>query len=136
MRAALALLTTAGIAIGAGALGYQAGVTSAAGAAGAGAGTVVIGAGFHLFGMFLFLPFLFFSFIALAALVGGRRRHHGPWGMHWAADGRGGWGGPMGPHGPFADGRRAWVAEAHRKLHEEEARAAGTAQDGDAPKAG
>ncbi len=142
MRAALALLLTAGVAVGAASLGFSAGATSAAASAGA-TGPVVIGAGIHLFGLFLFLPFLFFAFFAMMALIGGRRHRHHAWGMHGgfgpAGFGPGGFG-PMGPKGPFADGRRAWVAEAHRRLHEEEAaRAAGSAStDGpaDGPKAG
>jgi hypothetical protein len=126
MRAALALLVTGGVALAAGALGFQAGVASNIGAAG---GTVVLGGGFPLVGLFLFLPFLFFSFLALAAIIGGRRHRHGPWGMRHAM-GPGGWG-PGGPAGPGAgsvpsgDPRRAWVAEMHRSLHEADAQADG-----------
>ncbi|MEI7744580.1 MAG: hypothetical protein WCK58_12630 [Chloroflexota bacterium] len=128
MRAALALFITGGVALAAGALGFQAGVASSIGTAG---GTVIMGGGFHVFG-FLFLGFL--AFLFLTAIFGRRRMHHGPWGMHGAM-GPGGFGpgGPMGPHGPMADARRAWVTEAHRRLHEEEARrASGQAGTGDA----
>jgi hypothetical protein len=111
MRAALALLITGGVAIAAGILGFQAGVASNIGAAG---GTVVLGGGLGVFGLFLFMGFLFFSFLVLAAILGGRRHRHGGWGHH----------GPMGPGGN-GDPRRAWVAEVHRTLHEEEANAAG-----------
>ncbi len=111
MRAALALLITGGVAIAAGVLGFQAGVASNIGAAG---GTVVLGGGLGAFGLFLFMGFLFFSFLALAAILGGRRHRRGGWGHH----------GPMGPGGP-GDARRAWVAEVHRTLHEEEANASG-----------
>lgn len=126
MRAALALLVTGGVALAAGFLGFQAGVASNIGAAG---GTVVLGGGFHFFGLFLFIPFLFLSFFALAALIGGRRHRYGPWGMHGAMGpggfGPGGTGGTgYGPGSSF-DPRRAWVAEMHRSLHEEDA-ASGT----------
>lgn len=114
MRAALALLVTVGVAIAAGALGFQAGVASNIGSAG---GTVVLDGGFPIFGLFLFMGFLFFSFLALAAIIGGRRHRHGPWGTHPAMGGRG--------FGPGGDERRAWVAEVHRSLHEEEATSAG-----------
>lgn len=110
MRAALALLITGGVAIAAGVLGFQAGVASNIGAAG---GTVVMGGGLGAFGLFLFMGFLFFSFLVLAAILGGRRHRRGSWGHH----------GPMGPGGP-GDARRAWVAEVHRTLHEEDADAA------------
>jgi hypothetical protein len=64
----------------------------------------------------------FFGFLAFA--FGPRRRF-----------GRGAWGpdayghGPMGfgPMGGGWDSRRHWVAEAHRRLHEEEARNASAA---------
>ncbi len=111
MRAALALLITGGVALGAGFLGFQAGVASNIGTAG---GTVVLGGGLGVFGLFLFMGFLFFSFLVLAAILGGRRHRRGGWGHH----------GAMGPGG-HGDARRAWVAEVHRALHEEEANAAG-----------
>lgn len=116
MRAALALFITAGVALGAGIIGFQAGVASNLGAAG---GTVVIGGGLHVLGLFLFLGFLFFSFLALAAIFAGRRHRHGA----RAHDGMG-----RGGFGP-GDGRRAWVAEVHRSLHEEDARAGATGKD-------
>jgi hypothetical protein len=132
MRAALVLIVTTGIAVAAGVLGFQAGVASNIGTAG---GTVVLGGGFHVFGLFLFMGFLFFSFLALAAILGGRRRHRGRWGMHGAM-GPGGhgpaWPGTAG--GPGTDPRRAWIAEVHRSLHDEEARSG--AASGDASGAG
>jgi len=114
---ALAILVTATIAALVGGIaGFQLGVASNIGAAG---GTVVWHAGFG--GLWLFFPFLFFLLFlgGLAFAFGGRRR---------------GWGGPgWGPgygHGPMgdpADPRRQWIADAHRRLHEEEAAKAGTA---------
>src|SRR5829696_3685279 len=102
IRALFAVILLGLTALVAGFLGFQAGVASNVGAAG---GAVYMGWGFP-FG-FLFFPFfflLFFGFLAFA--LGGRRR--GPWG-----DG--------------SDPRRQWVADAHRRLHEEEGRsAAGT----------
>ena len=137
MRAALALLITGGVALAAGFLGFQAGVVSNIGAAG---GTVVMGGGFHFFGLFLFLGFLFFSFMALAAIIGGRRHRHGPWGMRHGMSGGFGPGGmgpggpsagdPFAPQGHWADTRRAWVAEVHRSLHEEEAKTSSPAGSG------
>jgi hypothetical protein len=132
MRAALALLITGGVAVAAGILGFQAGVASNIGAAG---GSVVLG-GFSFFGPLLFMGFLFFSFLALAAIFAGRRHRHGPWGRHGTEPGGfGGWG-PGGPGGgSFADPRRAWVAEMHRSLHEEEAMSAGPTPPTHAPDA-
>jgi hypothetical protein len=119
MRAALALLVTGGIAVAAGVLGFQAGVASNIGAAG---GSVVLG-GFSFVGPLLFMGFLFFSFLALAAIFSGRRHRHGAWGHHAMGPGGFGPGGPGG--GQSGDPRRAWVAEIHRSLHEEDAQAAG-----------
>jgi hypothetical protein len=118
MRGFLAFLFLALVALGAGAVGYNIGlsqaVTTTAGAAGA---TVVYG-GWHgawflfPFGLLLFPLFLiaFFGFLSFA--FGPRRR--------W---GRGPWGRPYGdgPMGSRWDPRREWIAEAHRRLHEEEA---------------
>jgi hypothetical protein len=92
----------------AGVIGYQAGLTSSAAAAGA---TVVVTGGFPGIGTLLFLLFLGFLFFAFA----GRRR--AGWGP---GHGHGPWGGRMGPGDP-SDPRRRWVAEMHRRLHEEEA---------------
>jgi hypothetical protein len=122
MRALFGVVLLGFTALAAGVAGFQAGIASNIGAAG---GAVYLGGGIPGLGflfLFLFLGFLFF------ALAGRRRR--GPWGM---AGGHGGpgWGhGPWGMHGgPTGDGdpRRAWIAEAHRRLHEEEARNAGSA---------
>ena len=121
MRALFAFIVLGFTALAAGFVGFQAGVASNVGAAG---GAVYLGWGFP-FG-FLFFPFfflLFFGFLAFA--FGGRRR--GPWGSGY---GPGRW-------GPWdatdsGDPRRQWVADAHRRLHEEEARNAGTTSGSEA----
>ena len=123
MRALFGVILVGFTALIAGAIGYQAGISSTVATAAATSGTVVYhagwGFGFPWFGFLLF-PFfflLFFGFLAFA--FGGRRR--GPWGSGY---GPGRW-------GPWdatdsGDPRRQWVADAHRRLHEEEARNAGT----------
>ena len=113
MRGLLGVLFTGVVALTAGAIGFQAGIASNIGAAG---GAVYLGGGIPGLG---FLFFLFFVGFVLFA-IGGRRRAwaHGPMG------GPGPWGG-HGPWGTDGDPRRQWVAEAHRRLHEEEARTAG-----------
>jgi len=75
MRTALAVLFTGAVALGAGFLGFQAGVASNLGPAEA---VIVLGGGFHPFG---FLFFLFFVGMILFA-IGGRRRawRHGAMG--------------------------------------------------------
>jgi hypothetical protein len=116
MRALLAVIVLGLTALTAGFIGFQAGIASNIGAAG---GAVYVGGGFGFgfpwFGFlffFLFLGFLFFAFA-------GRRR--GPWGPYGGhGRGYGPWGGDMGSGDP----RRQWIADAHRRLHEEEARAA------------
>ena len=112
MRGLFTLIIAIVAALVGGAIGFQLGVTSNIGAAG---GTVVWHAGFGFFGFFI--PFLFFFLFLglLAAAFGGRRRG---WG--------GGWGHGYGPMGSGDDPRRQWIADAHRRLHEEEARTAGT----------
>ena len=115
MRALFAVILFGLTALLAGLVGFQAGMASNVGARRRTA--VYVGWGFP-FG-FLFFPFfflLFFGFLAFA--FGGRRR--GPWGPGY---GPGRW-------GPWdatdsGDPRRQWVADAHRRLHEEEARNAG-----------
>ena len=113
MRGLIGVLFTGVVALGAGAIGFQAGIASTNGAAG---GAVYLGGGIPGLGFLFFLFFIGFLLFA----IGGRRRAwaHGPMG------GPGRWGG----HGSFDDGdpRRAWVADAHRRLHEEEAATAGT----------
>ncbi len=118
MRGLLGVLFTGVVALTAGAIGFQAGIASNIGAAG---GAVYLGGGVPGLGFLFFLLFIGF----LLFVIGGRRRAwaRGPMG------GPGRWGGhgPMGSHGPWGtdgDPRRAWVADAHRHLHEEEARAA------------
>ena len=108
----LGILVLALVAIGAGLIGYQAGLTANAVAAGA---TVFVTGGFPGFG---FLFFLFFLGFVLFSLAG--RRHgwagqggYGPWGMGTRA------GGPGSASDP-SDPRRQWVAELHRSLHAEE----------------
>jgi hypothetical protein len=114
MRGYLTVLALAIVAVGAGLLGFQAGVLSNIGASG---GSVVWYAGGPGFGGFL----LFFLFIALLLFAfGGRRR--GPWG------GPGRWGPGYGPMSG-GDPRREWIADAHRRLHEEEAQNAFQAGD-------
>jgi len=112
MRGLFTLVIATIAAIVGGVIGFQLGVTSNIGAAG---GTVVWHAGFGFFGFFF--PFLFFFlFIGLLfAAFGGRRR----WG------GGPGWG-AYGPSVNPDDPRRQWIADAHRRLHEEDAARAGT----------
>ena len=117
MRGLFTLLIATIAALVGGVIGFQLGITSNIGAAG---GTVVWHAGFPFFGWFFF-PLFFFLFIGLLAFAfGGRRRG---WG------GGPGWGNGYGPgSGPMStdDPRRQWIADAHRRLHEEEARGTGT----------
>ncbi len=129
MRGFLAFLFLGLVALGAGAIGYNIGMSSAVTTTAAASGaTVVYAGGWHLGGLFL-LPFAFllfplflFGFFAFMAFAFGHRRHA------WSD-------GPMGTHGGFGpagrqDARRQWIAEAHRKLHEEEAAAARTTPGG------
>jgi hypothetical protein len=108
MRALFGLFITAAIAITAGVIGFQAGVASSVASAG---GVVYVGGGFGGFGFLLFLLFIGVVFFA----IGGMRRR---------AMGSGHWGGP-GHWGPGSDARREWVADMHRRLHEEESSAGG-----------
>lgn len=109
MRGLIGVLFTGVVALVAGAIGFQAGVASNIGAAG---GAVYLGGGIPGLG---FLFFLFFVGFVLFA-IGGRRHAwaRGPMG------GPGHWGG-HGSWGTDGDPRRQWVADAHRRLHEEEA---------------
>jgi len=97
------------VALVAGAIGFQAGIASNIGAAG---GAVYLGGGIPGLG---FLFFLFIIGFVLFAIGGMRRR----------AIGAGHWGGP-GHWGPRSDTRREWVADMHRRLHEEEAAPGGS----------
>ena len=115
MRALFAFLLFGLTALAAGFVGFQAGVASNVGAAG---GAVYVGWGFP-FG-FLFFPFFFLLFIGfLAFAFGGRRR--ASWGPGYGSGRWGPWDAAEG-----SDPRRQWVADAHRRLHEEEARNAGS----------
>jgi hypothetical protein len=108
------------VALVAGLVGYQAGLTSNAVASGA---TVVVTGGFPGFGTLFFLLFLGFLFFSFA---GRRRAHwagghgHGLWGRGagpgGGQDGHGSFGGPGDPGDP----RRQWVVEMHRSLHAED----------------
>lgn len=113
MRALFGIVLLGFTALAAGLAGFQAGVASNVAASG---GVVFLGGGFPGLGFLFFLLFVGFLFFAFA----GRRR--GPWGM---AGGHGRWGhGPWAGPGGEGDPRRQWIAEAHRRLHEEEARGA------------
>ena len=116
MRVLLGILFTGVIALTAGLIGFQAGVASNIATAG---GVVWLGGGIPGLGFLFFLFFLGFLFFA----IGGRRRAwaRGPMGGGWGGHGSGGGNGPWGDGDP----RRQWVAEAHRRLHEEDGAAAG-----------
>lgn len=124
MRGFLAFLFLGLVALGAGAIGYNAGIShQVATTAAANGATVVYDGGWHWGGLF-FLPFafflvplFFFSFFGFLAYAFGSRRR---WGRGWGDHGDGPDGfGPMG--GRRFDTRRDWMADAHRRLHEEEA---------------
>jgi hypothetical protein len=114
MRGLLGVLTVAVIALIAGGIGYQIGLSSAVATTATTAGTVVVhtgwGWGFPFFGFLLF-PLCFFLFFGLIAFAfGGRRR----WG------GGPGWG-YNGGYPSQDDPRYRYIADAHRRLHEDEA---------------
>jgi len=113
MRALFGLILVGVSALVGGLIGFQAGIASNIGAAG---GAVYLGGGFPGFGFLFFLFFVGFLFFAFA----GRRR--GPWGMH---GGHGRWG-----ETGEGDPRRQWMADAHRRLHEEDARTGTTGTTG------
>ena len=125
MRGLLALLVTIGIALTAGFIGYQVGIAQNV-AATTGAVVWMGGWGFPGFGFLFFLLFIGFLVFAFS----GRRRGWGPgpYGPGPYGAGPGGWSGD--------DSRRQWIADAHRRLHEEEARAAATTTSSDRPTAG
>jgi hypothetical protein len=110
------------VAVVAGFVGYQAGLTSSAAAAGA---TVVVTGGFPGIGLLVFLLFFGFLFFAFA---GRRRGHWGPGYGHGSWAGGMGSGGPGGPGDP-SDPRRQWIAEVHRSLHADDAAAGRLAGD-------
>jgi hypothetical protein len=115
------------VAVVAGLVGYQAGLTSSAAAAGA---TVVVTGGFPGLGflfVLLFFGFLFFAFAGRRHGTWGPGQGHGPWAGRM---GPGTPGGPAGSFGPDAsDPRRQWIAEVHRSLHADEAATAHPAGD-------
>jgi len=137
MRGFLASLFLGLVALGAAAVGYNIGVSQAVTTTAAASGaTVVYAGGWHLGGLlllpiaFFLVPLFFMTFFGFLAFAFGPRRRfgHGGWGGHGGWDGREGGHGPSG-FGPMGGGhgfdrRREWVAEAHRRLHEEEARTA------------
>ena len=132
MRALLGVLLVTATALVAGAIGYPVGISSAVAQSAATAGTVVYHAswGFPWFG-FLFFPFFLFLLFGLFAFAfGGRRR----WGGGPGGPGWGGYGYGTGSTGNPDDPRYRWVADAHRKLHEDEA--AGRTPTPPAPPAG
>ncbi len=125
MRGFLAFLFLGLLALGAGAIGYNIGVSHEVTTAAANGATVVYGGGWHWGGLF-FLPFafflvplFFFGFFAFLSFAFGPRRRFGRgWGDHGHAYGPMGFG-PMGGRG--WDRRSEWIAEAHRRMHEEDA---------------
>jgi hypothetical protein len=125
MRGVIGVLLVSVTALVAGFIGYQAGVSSSvASSVAASAGTVVYHAAWG-FGVpwlgFLFFPFFLFLLFGLFAFAfGGRRR----WG---AGPGGPGWGYGNGGYPGRDDPRYRWVADAHRRLHDDEA-ASGTTQ--------
>ena len=116
MRGFFTLLIATIAAIVGGAIGFQLGITSNIGAAG---GTVVWHAGFPFFGWFFFPCSSSCSSAcsrspsAAAGAAGAAAR---------LGNGYGPGSGPMSTDDP----RRQWIADAHRRLHEEEARGTGT----------
>lgn len=123
------------VAIVAGLIGYQAGLTSSAVSAG---NAVVVTGGFPGFGTLFFLIFIGFLFFAFAgrrrAWGGGGHWGGGPWSghSHWGAGyGRGPWAGGSGSGTDASnDPRRQWIAEFHKSLHEADA---GTGRGTDTP---
>ena len=153
MRGFLAFLFLGLVALGAGAMGYNIGVSQAVTTTAAATGATVVYAGGWHWGGLLLLPCAFFlipvfllTFFGFLAFAFGPRRRfgHGHWGDrdHGSTGGFGPMGGGFG-RGRGWDGRREWVAEAHRRLHEEEAHNASTTSStgpasnpSDGPKAG
>ncbi|HEY5628217.1 MAG TPA: hypothetical protein VIR16_01790 [Candidatus Limnocylindrales bacterium] len=126
MRGFLAFIFLGLVALGAGAIGYNIGVShEVATTAAANGATVVYDGGWHWSGLF-FLPFafflvplFFFSFFGFLAFAFGPRRRFGRgWGDHDHDGGPMGFG-PMG--GRHWDRRSEWIAEAHRRMHEDDA---------------
>jgi len=136
MRGFLAFLFLGLVALGAGAVGYNIGVSQAVTTTAATGATVVYAGGWHWGGLlllpfaFFLIPLFFMTFFGFLAFAFGPRRRwgHGRWGSDEHGHGSAGFGPTGGGFGPGRgwDGRREWVAEAHRRLHEEEARTAST----------
>jgi hypothetical protein len=120
MRGFVGILVVLLVALAAGAIGFQAGVATNVGA---NVGTAVPAYawwGFPHIGGFLFGFLFLFLFIGLIVFAF-RGPRGGPWGRGYRRGGRGY--GPMGgPVGDPSDPRQQWMADAHRRLHEEEAR--------------
>lgn len=133
MRGFLAFLFLGLVALGAGLVGYNIGVSQAVTTTAAAAGAPVVYAGPHFAGFgwwffpfgFLLFPLFLLGFFGFLAFVFGPRRRFG----------RGGWGRHgYGPMDGSWDPRRQWIAEQHRRLHEEDARnAAASGTSGSAP---
>ncbi len=119
MRGFLGVLVVLLVALVAGVAGFQAGVMSNISAA---AGSAV-GPGYswmwgfpHVGGFLFGLLFLLLLIGLFSFAFGGRRAR---WDRGWR---HGVWG--YGPMGDPTDPRRQWIEDAHRQLHEEEARRA------------
>jgi hypothetical protein len=115
MRGFVGILVVLLVALVSGAIGFQAGVAANIGTtAGATVPAYALWWGFPHVGGFLFGFLFLFLFIGLIAFAfGGRRR--GPWGRGYR-DWYGAWGDPMDPSDP----RRQWIADAHRRLHQQD----------------
>ncbi len=122
MRGFVGILVVLLVALAAGAIGFQAGVVANLGANGGTAVPAYAWWGFPHVGGFLFGILFLFLFIGLISFAF-RGPRHGSWGRGYR---RGRWGyGPMwGPVGDPSDPRSQWIVDAHRRLHEEEARRA------------
>lgn len=137
MRGFFAFLFLGLVALGAGAVGYNIGVSQAVTTTAAATGATVVYAGGWHWGGLLFLPFAFFliplffiTFFGFLGFVFGPRRH---WGRRWDGEHGPSSFGPMGGgfgHGHGWDARRDWIAEQHRRMHEDEARAKASGSTG------
>jgi hypothetical protein len=129
MRGFFAFLFLGLVALGAGAVGYNIGVSQAVTTTAAATGaTVVYAGGFHWGGLlllpfaFFLIPFFFMTFFGFLGFVFRPRRHFGRWDGEHGPSSFGPMGGGFG-HGRGWDARRDWIAEQHRRMHDDEARA-------------